>query len=132
MKHRLLSCRLRDFGFTLVELLIVLSLVALLLSIAVPRYMGSLQRSKEQVLVENLRGLRMGIDKFHADTGRYPATLAALSAARYFHSVPVDPITESTSTWQVIPATDENDHGIRDVKSGAVGQTREGVPYEEL
>lgn len=119
-------------GFTLIEMLIVLSLIALLLSVALPRYMGSMDTSREVVLIENLRTLRISIDKFHGDTGRYPETLEELVARKYLRRVPVDPVTESTDTWILLAPQDGETSGIADVRSGAAGETREGVAYGEL
>jgi general secretion pathway protein G len=119
-------------GFTLIELLIVMSIVGLLLTIAVPRYFGSVDKSKETALRENLQVLRTGIDRFYADKGVYPASLGELVTHKYFRSVPMDPITESVTTWQVQPSPDPDKPGVFDVRSGAKGKTREGVPYEQL
>ena len=119
-------------GFTLIELLIVMSIVALLLTIAVPRYFGSVDKSKEVALKENLQVLRTGIDKYYADKGVYPAALADLVTQKYFRSVPVDPITESSTSWQLVASPDTDKPGVADVHSGAKGKTREGVPYEAL
>jgi prepilin-type N-terminal cleavage/methylation domain-containing protein len=120
----------RRSGFTLVELLIVMAIVALLLTIAVPRYFGSLAASREVALQENLKVLRMSLDKFKADKGRYPDTLDELVTEKYLPKVPVDQVTESDATWIVVTGTDANDHGIVDVKSGAPGMARDGRPYE--
>jgi general secretion pathway protein G len=113
-------------GFTLIELLVVLSIVALLLTLAAPRYFGSLDKAKETVLIENLRATRSVIDQFRADTGRYPGSLAELVERKYLRSLPVDPYTESSQSWILTPAEDEPGAGVRDLKSGADGQTRDG------
>jgi len=109
-------------GFTLIELLVVLAIVALLLSIAVPRYYGSLDKSKEAVLKENLFQLRDAIGKYHADKGKYPESLDALATDKYLRKVPLDPITDSTATWVVVPPADPQKSGVFDVKSGAPGK----------
>jgi general secretion pathway protein G len=119
-------------AFTLIELLIVMSIVGLLLTIAVPRYFGSVDKSKEVALRENLQVLRTGIDRFYADKGIYPGTLADLVTHKYFRKVPMDPITESSTTWLAQPSPDLDKPGVADVRSGAKGKTREGVPYEQL
>lgn len=119
-------------GFTLIEMLVVMAIVALLLTIALPRYFGALDKSKEVALKENLQVLRSGLDKYYADTGHYPETLDELVEKNYFRSAPVDPVTESAATWILVPSADTDKPGIMDVKSGARGSTRDGVPYEQL
>ncbi|MBJ7309619.1 type II secretion system protein [Rugamonas sp. CCM 8940] len=119
-------------GFTLIELLVVLAIISLLLTIALPRYFGSVEKSKEVALRENLQVLRSGIDKYYADKGEYPAALADLVTQRYFRSVPLDPVTESAVTWQLLPSQDADKPGVADIRSGAKGRTREGVPFGQL
>lgn len=120
------------YGFTLIELLVVLAIVALLLTLAVPRYFQSIDASRETILVENLRITRETIDKFYGDTGRYPESLEELVDKKYLRAIPVDPITESTETW-IIEPPDENAKGnVYNVKSGAPGITRTGKPFSEL
>lgn len=119
-------------GFTLIELIVVLTVLALLLTIAVPRYYGHIEHAKEATLKQDLSVMRDAIDKFHGDKGRYPDQLDELVSARYIRSVPVDPITESASTWRVIPPTDTEAKGaVYDVKSGAEGKGVDGTPYGE-
>jgi general secretion pathway protein G len=122
----------RGVGFTLIEMLIVMSIVALLLSISVPRYFASVDKSKETVLNENLRVIRTSIDKFHADKGRYPLTLEDLVEQKYIRAVPIDPITENSRSWIVIPPQDPEARGVADVKSGATGASSSGKLYESL
>jgi prepilin-type N-terminal cleavage/methylation domain-containing protein len=117
-------------GFTLIEMLIVMAIVALLLTIALPRYFGSLDKSKDVALQENLKVLRVTLDRFYADKGRYPDTLDELVTQKYLRAVPLDPITESAATWIAISATDANVQGIADVKSGAPGLAKDGRAYE--
>jgi general secretion pathway protein G len=119
-------------GFTLIELLVVMAIIATLLTIAVPRYFGSVEKSKDTALKENLQVLRSGIDKFYGDKGVYPGSLADLVEHKYFRKVPVDPVTESATTWQAVASADPDKPGIADVRSGAKGKTRDGVPYEQL
>ncbi len=118
-------------GFTLIELLVVITIIALLLTIAVPRYFGGVDRAKEAVLQENLATMRDSLDKFYADTGKYPATLDELVSRRYLRKIPVDPLTGSSETWIIIPPEGPRKGGVYDVKSGAPGATRDGTPYSD-
>ncbi len=117
-------------GFTLIELLVVLAVVALLATIALPRWFGALDTAREQALAENLRVLRVSIDRFRGDTGRFPADLQELVSRRYLRAVPVDPITESDQTWVLLPR--EGEDGVADVRSGAPGSGLDGRPFAEL
>ena len=119
----------RRRGFTLIELLVVMAIIATLLTIAVPRYFRSLQRSKEAVLRQDLSTLRESIDKFYGDTGKYPQSLAVLVEKRYLRSIPVDPIAKAADKWVVVNADDPEDTGIKDVNSGAEGVGENGTPY---
>jgi general secretion pathway protein G len=116
-------------GFTLIELLVVMAILATLLSIVAPRYFESVERAKETALRTDLRLLREAIDKHRADTGRLPETLQRLAEARYLRSVPVDPLTDSTSTWVLAPHPDGVTPGVFDVHSGAEGTGRDGTAY---
>lgn len=117
-------------GFTLIEMLVVLALVALLATLAVPKYFSSLERSRETVLQENIKIVRVTIDKFYADRGRYPESLEELVEQKYLRQVPIDPITDSDRTWIPIPVQDADQKGIVDVKSGARGKDAAGRAYE--
>ncbi|MES2117862.1 MAG: type II secretion system protein [Pseudomonadota bacterium] len=118
-------------GFTLIELLVVLGIVALMLTLAVPRYFPSIDKSKEIVLADNLRNLRDVIDQYYGDTGRYPDSLEQLVEKKYLRALPVDPITDSTSTWIVLPPEDGSKGGVYTIKSGAPGNDRSGKPYSD-
>jgi general secretion pathway protein G len=118
-------------GFTLIELLVALTIIALLLSLVVPRYVGSVARAEEAILKENLFLLRDAIDKHFTDTGRYPASIEELAAKRYLRAVPADPITQSAATWIAIPPADPGLGAVYDVKSGAQGAGRDGKPYAQ-
>ena len=109
-----------------------MSVVALLLSLALPHYFSSLEQSRDVALQENLRILRITLDRFYADRTRYPETLEELVEKRYLRSVPIDPITESQDSWILLPAEDPDISGIANVRSGAPGSTEAGVPYESL
>jgi general secretion pathway protein G len=116
-------------GFTLIELLVVLAVIATLLSIAVPRYYSSIDRSKEAVLKENLYQVRDAIGKYYADKGKYPESLAALATDKYLRKLPLDPITDSDTTWIVVPPEDPQKGGVFDVKSGAQGKALDGTEF---
>lgn len=116
-------------GFTLIELLIVLAIVAVLLTIAVPRYYASLDRSKEAVLKENLWQMRDAIGKYYADKGKYPQTLESLATDKYLRKVPLDPITDSATTWLVVSPDDPQKGGVFDVRSGAPGKALDGSEF---
>ena len=121
----------RRRGFTLVELLVVMAIIATLLTIAVPRYTRSVQRSREAVLKQDLTTLRESIDKYYGDTGKFPQTLAVLVEKHYIRGIPVDPIAKAADKWIVVNAEDPEDNGVKDVKSGADGMGENGVPYAE-
>jgi general secretion pathway protein G len=118
-------------GFTLIELLVVLGIIALLLTLAVPRYFPSVDSAKETILADNLRSTRATIDQYYGDTGRYPDTLEQLVEKKYLRAAPIDPITESSTTWIVVPPEDGSKGGVADLKSGAPGNDRHGKPYAD-
>ena len=120
---------MRFRGFTLIELLVVMAIIATLLTIAVPRYYASIDRSKEAVLKENLYQLRDAIGKYYADKGKYPETLEALAADKYLRKVPLDPVTDSVATWLVIAPEDPQKSGVFDVRSGAQGKSLDGTEF---
>ncbi len=122
----------RQSGFTLIELLVVLAIVALLLTLALPRYFQSIEASKETVLVQNLTTTRETINKFYGDTGRYPESLSELVEKKYLRDLPFDPITESSTTWTILPPDDVALGNVYDIKSSAVGLNRNGRPFAEL
>lgn len=122
----------RKSGFTLIELLVVLAIVALLLSLALPRYVQSINTAKDAVLEENLHLVRQTIDKFFADTGQYPQSLQELVEKKYLRALPVDPITERTDTWILQAPTPEHKGNVYSINSGAPGTTRDGKLYADL
>jgi len=119
-------------GFTLIELLVVLAVVGVLLSLALPRYFGNIDRSKDAVLRENLHQMREAIQHYYADKGKYPERLDALAEHKYLRRIPVDPVTEKADTWIIVAPADNRDGGVYDVKSGAQGKNRDGILYGEL
>ncbi|WP_292974932.1 prepilin-type N-terminal cleavage/methylation domain-containing protein [Nitrosomonas sp.] len=122
--------KLQKRGFTLIELLVVMAIIALLLTIVSPRYFTSVDRAREAVLKQNLSILRDAIDKYHADTGRYPASLNQLVEDRYIRAVPVDPITEE-DVWAELPPPDPEMDGVFDVHTTSDKQALDGTFYEK-
>jgi general secretion pathway protein G len=123
-------------GFTLVELMIVMAIVTIIVSIAVPLYQKSVIRAKESVLKNNLFTLRVVIDEYTLDKQRAPQTLHDLVAEGYLRDVPVDPITGSNQTWRIIMedimmSVSQTEPGIFDVRSGSDQISLEGTPYSE-
>jgi general secretion pathway protein G len=119
-------------GFTLIELLIVLAIVALMLTLAMPRYFQSIDASKETILAENLHATRDAIDKFFGDTGRYPDSLQELVEKRYLRSMPVDPVADSSANWVIVPPDEQFKGSVYDIKSSAPGTDRDGRAFDSL
>ncbi|OYQ43393.1 type II secretion system protein G [Rhodoferax sp. TH121] len=115
-------------GFTIIELLVVMTVLAVLASLVVPRYMDKVDTARETVLKQDLQGLRTAIDQFYRDQSRYPESLEELVSKRYIRSIPVDPITELSSSWVPVPPK-EGGSGVFDVKSGSPRQARDGSAY---
>ena len=123
-------------GFTLIELMVVVALISVLAGMGVVMYRNSVKRTQEAVLHEDLFRMRDAIDQYYADKAKYPASLEALVTDGYLRQIPKDPITNSSDTWQTVPAEpDPGDPtaevGIYNVKSGAEGNSMDGTPYNE-
>jgi general secretion pathway protein G len=123
-------------GFTLVELLIVISLISILAAMAVVQYRNSIQSGKEAVLKTNLFRMRDAIDQYYADKGKYPSALDTLVSDGYLRQIPEDPITKSRDSWQTVPAEPDPSNpsaepGIYDVKSGAQGTAMDGSNFAD-
>lgn len=106
-----------------------MALIALLLSLSVPRYLGSVDKAKETALKQDLSTMRDAIDKYFGDHGRYPDSLQELVARRYLRSIPVDPLTQRTDTWKTMAPEAKEQGAISDVHSTAQGQARDGSQY---
>lgn len=121
----------RSRGFTVIELLVVLAALALLLSVAAPRYVQHVDRARDTALRHNLHGLRDAIDKFYSDQGRYPKELNELVERRYLRAIPTDPVTQRADTWVVVPprAGNAEGEGVADVRSGARDVAADGSRY---
>ena len=122
--------RLRS-GFTLIELIVVLTIVSLMLSIVVPRYFHSIDKAKESMLRQNLSSMRETIDKFYGDLGRYPDSLDEMVQRKYIRAVPIDPMTESTTTWRVVESENQELGVIYDIHSGSDALALDGSLYSE-
>ena len=114
-------------GFTLIELLIVVAIIGILATLAVPSYQSSVVKAKEAALRQDLSTLRDVLDQHKADQGKYPPSLSALVAAGYLRGIPKDPFTGATTTWQEI--LDPVEKGVIDVFSGAEFVGTDGQPY---
>lgn len=114
-------------GFTMVELMIVVSIVGILATLAVPSYQGTLVRAREAALRQDLFTMRDVLDQHRADQGKYPSSLQALVGAGYLRAIPNDPFTGSTATWQEMTLPVEE--GVGDVFSGSDLVGTNGVPY---
>jgi general secretion pathway protein G len=133
MEHRTRSGR---SGFTMIELMIVMTVITILVSIAVPFYQKSVLRSKESVLKNNLFTLRTVIDEYTIDKGKAPQSLQDLVSEGYLRAVPVDPMTGTDQTWRVVmedamTSVNQTEPGIFDVQSGSDKTSLEGTPYAE-
>jgi general secretion pathway protein G len=127
---------IRQSGFTLIELMVVLSIIMVLASMGLVQYRNSIAHAKEAVLKEDLFLMRDAIDQYYADKGQYPGSLDALASDGYLRSIPKDPITNSVSTWQSVPAEPNPNNptaepGVFDVKSGSEGTALDGTKYAD-
>jgi general secretion pathway protein G len=117
-------------GFTMIELLVVLAIIALLLTIAAPRFLGGISTAKDDVLHENLYLMRKSLDQFYSDKGRYPASLDDLVTQHYLRQVPMDPVVGNNSSWVIVAPTNSNMGAVFDVKSSAPGVGLDGTAYQ--
>lgn len=126
----------RQRGFTIIELMVVISIIMILISTAIPIYQQSIIRARESVLRQNLFTLRSVIDQYSMDKQKAPQSLQDLMDAGYLKQIPVDPMTNSRDTWQtvsedVLVSVDQNETGISDVHSGSSGIGSDGVAYAQ-
>lgn len=118
---------MRNRGFTMIELLVTLAIIAMLVTLAVPRYFANVDRTKEDVLREDLFILRDAIDKFYADKNRYPNELKDLVTEKYLRGIPVDPFTQSAVSWVIVPSDDPSIGVVTNVHSAAPNTGRDGT-----
>ena len=123
-------------GFTLVELLIVISLISILAAMGLVQYRNSVVSAKEATLKQDLFRMRDAIDQYYADKGKYPSALDSLVSDGYMRRIPEDPFTKSADSWQTVPAEPDPNNpsgepGVYDVKSGAQGSSLDGSNYSD-
>ena len=123
-------------GFTLVELLVVISMITILAAMGIVQYRNSVRRTQEAVLKKGLFEMRDVIDQYYADKGKYPSSLDSLVSDGYMRKIPIDPITNSADTWETVPAESDPanpsaEPGIYNVKSGAPGTSLDGSAYAD-
>ncbi len=123
-------------GFTLIEIMVVMSLIVILATMGLVQYRQSIVRSKEAVLKEDLFRMRDAMDQYYADKNQYPSSLEALVTDGYLRQVPKDPFTDSSTSWQTVPAEPDPSNpsaepGISDVKSGSEAVSLDGTNYAE-
>jgi general secretion pathway protein G len=126
----------RTRGFTLIEMLIVMTLIIVLASVGLIAYQTSVRRGREAVLKEDLYRMRDAIDQYYSDKGKYPSDLNELVSTNYIRRIPVDPMTNSAETWQTVqsepdPANPTAEPGITDVKSGSEAAAIDGSNYAD-
>jgi general secretion pathway protein G len=127
-----MACRRKWSGFTLIEVLVVLAIVATLLSLVTPRYFETVDRARETSLKHSLITMRDAIDKYYSDNGVYPDTLDNLVERKYLRAIPVDPITERSDTWLFATPADPLAGGqIYDIYSGSEDVAKDGSYYAE-
>jgi general secretion pathway protein G len=122
---------LRNRGFTLIELLVVMAIIGTLLTIAVPRYLHSVDKSREAVLHQNLALTRQALDKFFGDNGKYPDNLDELVSKKYLRSLPYDPIADSNTAWLIISPEAADKGVVFDIRSSAPGHGLDGTEYKD-
>lgn len=122
-------------GYTLLELLVVVAIVGILVSLAIPNFQQSALKAKETALKQNLFTMRSLLDQYYADRGDYPESLETLVEAKYLRAIPIDPLTKSSETWTEIyeeqEEGDDSPAGIYDIKSGSEDIARDGTSYKD-
>jgi general secretion pathway protein G len=135
-RRSVLATRASFRGFTLIELMIVMSLIVILASIGLAIYTNSVTKAKESVLKEDLFRMRDAIDQYYSDKAKYPSSLQDLVSEKYLRSIPVDPFTNSADTWREVPAEPDPTNptiqpGVYDVRSGSELKALDGTNYSD-
>jgi general secretion pathway protein G len=135
-RRRIPNSESRIPGFTLIELMIVMSLIVILASIGLAIYTNSVTKAKESVLKEDLFRMRDAIDQYYSDKAKYPSSLQDLVSEKYLRSIPVDPFTNSADTWREVPAEPDPTNptvqpGVYDVRSGSELKALDGTNYSD-
>jgi general secretion pathway protein G len=122
-------------GYTLLELMIVVAIVGILVTLAIPNFQQSAMKARETALKQNLFTMRAVLDQYYADRGDYPDSLESLVEAKYLRSIPVDPFTKSSTTWTEVYEEqedgDDSPAGVFDIKSGSEDVAADGTPYKD-
>jgi general secretion pathway protein G len=126
----------RDRGFTLIELMVVMTIIVTLATVGMVQYRQSVTFAKESVLRDQLFSLRDAIDQYYADKNQYPPTLEDLVSSGYLRSMPKDPFTNAADSWVTVPSEPDPNNptsspGVYDVKSGAQGTAMGGDQYAD-
>jgi len=135
-RYRIIENRESRAGFTMIELLVVMSLLVVLASVGLAQYRSSIVHSREAVLKEDLFRMRDAIDQYYADKGQYPSTIDALVSDGYLRKVPEDPFTKNSTSWQTVPAEPDPTNptaepGVYDIKSGSDQTALDGTKYSD-
>lgn len=131
-----MNCEYKEKGFTLIELIIVITLIGILVGLGLPQFKNATKRARETALKENLFTLRKLINQYYVDKGQYPQTLQTLVEEEYLYRIPIDPVTRSAETWVEIPQVLTLEEmtagampGIVDVQSGSEDISTDGTAY---
>jgi len=122
---------MRVRGYTMIELLVVLAIIAALLTLAAPRYFGNVDKAKEDVLREDLYLMRDAIDKHFMDKGKYPDQLEDLVNGKYLRAIPVDPLTDSAKSWVLEAPADGSPGAVFNVRSSSAQKARDGTTFKD-
>jgi len=126
-----IKSNIKPHGFTLIELIVVMAIIATLLSVTMPRYVHNVDKSKEVALRADLKVMREAIDKYYGDNTEYPNTLDDLVRKKYIHNIPLDPISGTDQSWILVVPDSSIKGRISDIKSGAPGLAIDGTPYAD-